>query len=74
MIKTHYLSTCVPTHKVIQNKNKYIAHNKVISKFGEISFQEYVSEEKANLVLYGDLVYDLGGTKAQRISSRRARK
>ena len=28
MIKTHYLSTCVPTHKVIQNKNKYIAHNR----------------------------------------------
>ena len=27
MIKTSYLSTCVPTHKVIQNKNKYIAHN-----------------------------------------------
>ena len=27
MIKTNYLSTCVPTHKVIQNKNKYIAHN-----------------------------------------------
>ena len=27
MIKAHYLSTCVPTHKVIQNKNKYIAHN-----------------------------------------------
>ena len=27
MIKTYYLSTCVPTHKVIQNKNKYIAHN-----------------------------------------------
>ena len=29
MIKTNYLSTCVPTHKVIQNKNKYIAHNKM---------------------------------------------
>ena len=28
MIKTNYLSTCVPTHKVIQNKNKYIAHNR----------------------------------------------
>ena len=28
MIKTYYLSTCVPTHKVIQNKNKYIAHNR----------------------------------------------
>ena len=27
MIKTNYLRTCVPTHKVIQNKNKYIAHN-----------------------------------------------
>ena len=27
MIKTNYLSTRVPTHKVIQNKNKYIAHN-----------------------------------------------
>ena len=27
MIKTYYLSTCVPTHKVIQNNNKYIAHN-----------------------------------------------
>ena len=26
MIKTNYLSTCVPTHKVIQNKNKYIAN------------------------------------------------
>ena len=29
MVKTSYLSTYVPTHKVhvIQNKNKYIAHN-----------------------------------------------
>ena len=27
MIKTNYLSTCEPTHKVIENKNKYIAHN-----------------------------------------------
>ena len=31
MIKTNYLSTCVPTHKVIQNKNKYIAHNTIPS-------------------------------------------
>ena len=31
MIKTYYLSTCVPTHKVIQNKNKYIAHNSIKS-------------------------------------------
>ena len=29
MIKINYLSTCVPTHKVIQNKNKYIAHNTI---------------------------------------------
>ena len=27
MINTNYLRTCVPTHKVIQNKNKYITHN-----------------------------------------------
>ena len=26
---SNYLSTCVPTHKVIQNKNKYIAHNSI---------------------------------------------
>ena len=25
--QNNHLSTCVPTHKVIQNKNKYIAHN-----------------------------------------------
>ena len=30
MIKANYLSTCVPTHKVIQNKNKYIAHNNLL--------------------------------------------
>ena len=30
MIKTYYLSTCVPTHKEIQNKNKCIAHNNIV--------------------------------------------
>ena len=40
MIKTHYLSTCVPTHKVIRKKNKYIAHNTVYSMEAHIYIKE----------------------------------
>ena len=35
------------------------SYSDLLSKFGEISFQEYVPEEISHPVFYGDLVYKL---------------
>ena len=62
------------------------SYSEPLSKFGAISFQEYVSKEQdkssdiiakgiIHAVFYGDLVYKLRRVKSEtRISSRRARK
>ena len=47
-------------------------YSDLLSKFGKISFQEYVSEGISHPVVYGDLVYKKGGSNTKRISSHRA--
>ena len=41
------------------------SYSELLSKFGEISFQEYVSEGTFHLVFYGDLVYILKRVKCE---------
>ena len=41
----------------------FISHSELLSKFGDISFQEYVSKEISRPVFYGDLVYKPTGVK-----------
>ena len=40
-------------------------YSELLSKFGAISFQEYVSKEIAHPVFYGDLVYKLRRVKGE---------
>ena len=42
-----------------------MSYSDLLSKFGEISFQEYVSEGISHPVFYGDLVYKLRRVKCE---------
>ena len=47
-------------HKVRKTFGKlFMSYSDLLSKFGEISFQEYVAEGISHPVFYGDLVYKL---------------
>ena len=48
------------------------SYSDLLSKFGEISFQEYVTEGIPHPVIYGDLVYKLRGSDVKLILSRPA--
>ena len=43
----------------VQNVTDEKAYSDLLSKFGEISFQEFVSEWISHPIFYGDLVYKL---------------
>ena len=64
---------CVQLHHVVPICTSIIFYN-LLSKFGEISFQEYVTEKIFHQVFYGDLVYKLRRVKCEANLSRRALK
>ena len=43
----------------------FMSYSGLLSKFGEISFQEYVTEGISQPVFYGDLVYKLRRVKLE---------
>ena len=60
-------------HKLRKTFGKFFrSYSELLSKFSEISFQDYVSQGITHPVFYGDLVYKLRRVKGVRISSRRA--
>ena len=63
-------------HKLRKTFGKFFrSYSELLSKFGDISFQEYLSKGISLPVFYGDLVYKLRRVKdTHRISSRRVRK
>ena len=62
-------------HKLRKTFGKFFrSYSDLLSKFGEISFQEYVLEGISHPILYGDLVYKLKRVKCKAISSGRALK
>ena len=62
-------------HKLRKTCGKFFrSYSDLLSKFGEIPFQEYVTEGISHPVFYGDLVYKLRRVWCERISSRRALK
>ena len=53
-------------HKLRKTFGKFFrSYSDLLSKFGEISFQEYVTEEIYHPIFYGDLVYKLGRVKCE---------
>ena len=53
-------------HKLRKTFRKFFrSYSKLLSKFGEISFQKYVSEGISHPVYYGDLVYKLMRVKCE---------
>ena len=61
-------------HKLRKTFGKFFrSYSELLSKFGDISFKEYLSKGISHPVFYGDLVYKLRRVK-DRISSRRVRK
>ena len=53
-------------HKLRKTFGKFLrSYSDLLSKFGEISFQEYVTEGISNPVFYGDLVYKLRGVRCE---------
>ena len=53
-------------HKLRKTFGKFFrAYSDLLSKFGEISFQEYVSEGISQPVFYGDLIYKLRRVKCE---------
>ena len=55
---------CYRYHKIRKTFGKFFrSHSQLLSKFGDISFQEYVSKGISHPVFYGDLVYKLRRTK-----------
>ena len=62
-------------HKLRKTSGKFLrSYYDLLYKFGEISFQEYVTEGISHPVFYGDLVYEPGGSDVKRNSSRQALK
>ena len=61
--------------KLRQTLGKFFrSYSELLSKFREISFQEYISEGITKPVFCDDVVYKLRRVKEQRISSHRIRK
>ena len=53
-------------HKLRKTFGKFFrSYSELLSKFGEISFQDYVSQGIAHPVFYGDLVYKLWRVKGE---------
>ena len=53
-------------HKLRKTFGKFFrSYSELLSKFGEISFQDYVSQGIAHPVFYGDLVYKLRRVKGE---------
>ena len=53
-------------HRLRKTFGKFFrSYSDMLSKFGEISFQEYVSEGISHPVFYGDLVYKLRRVKCE---------
>ena len=53
-------------HKLRKTLGKFFrSYSEFLSKFGAISFQEYVSKGISHLVFYGDLVYKLRRVKSE---------
>ena len=50
-------------HKLRKTSGKLYTTSELLSKFGDISFQEYVSKGISHPVFYGDLVYKLRRVK-----------
>ena len=51
-------------HKLRKTFEKFLrSYSELLSKFGDISFQEYLSKEISHPVFYGDLVYKLRRVK-----------
>ena len=62
-------------HKLRKTFGKFFrSYSELLYKFGEISFQDYVSQGITHPVFYGDLVYKLRRVKGEANLSRRARK
>ena len=60
-------------HKLRKTFGTFLrSYSELLSKFGAISFQEYVSKGITHPVFYGDLVYELRRVKTNRISSGQA--
>ena len=55
-------------HKLRKTFGKFFrSYSELLSKFGDISFQEYVSKGITHPVFYGDLVYKLRRVKSESI-------
>ena len=60
----HYTLEGYRYHKLRKTFGKYFrSYSELLSKFGDISFQEYLSKEISHPVFYGDLVYKLRRVK-----------
>ena len=58
-------------HKLRKMFGKFfMSYSELLSKFGAISFQEYVSKGITNPVFYGDLVYKLRRVKGETSGSK----
>ena len=62
------------TDITVCEKRNSSGHTYLLSKFGEISFEEYVTGGISQPLFNGDLVYKLRGSNMKRISSRWALK
>ena len=61
---TSKLLTQIIYHKLRKTFGKFFrSYSELLSKFRDISFQEYVSKEISHPVVYGDLVYKLRRVK-----------
>ena len=62
-------------HKLRKTFGKFFrSYSELLSKFGEISFLDYVSQGITHPVFYRDIVYNLWRVKTEANSSRWARK
>ena len=65
-ITSKLLTHCYRYHKLRKTFGKFFrSYSKLLSKFGAISFQDYVSQGITHPVYYGDLVYKLRRVKGE---------
>ena len=65
-ITSKLLTQCYIYHKLRKTFGKFFrSYSDLLSKFGEMSFQEYVTEGISHPVFYGDLVYKLRKVKCE---------
>ena len=65
-ISSKLLTQSYRYHKLRKTFDKFFSsYSDLLSKFGEISFQEYVTEGISHPVFYGDLVYKLRRVKCE---------